>query len=90
MFSAPVIGPHSYWPGAARSSISGCTGHNSHREQASLIRRYVIGRNKHLTDAELRKSSDEPERSDGQRMPEAVLPLPSDLTLALAFRPQED
>jgi hypothetical protein len=40
----------------ARSSISGCTGHNSHREQASLIRRYVIGRNKHLTDAELRKS----------------------------------
>jgi transposase len=31
------------------------TDHNSHREQASLIRRYIIWRNTHLTDPRLRK-----------------------------------
>ena len=31
------------------------TDHNSHREQASLIRRYIAWRNSHLTDPRLRK-----------------------------------
>ena len=31
------------------------TDHNTHREQASLIRRYIIWRNSHATDPRLRK-----------------------------------
>ena len=31
------------------------TDHNSHREQASLIRRYITWRNSHTTDPRLRK-----------------------------------
>ena len=31
------------------------TDHESHREQASMIRRYIAWRNRHLTDPKLRK-----------------------------------
>jgi hypothetical protein len=31
------------------------TDHESHREQASMIRRYIAWRNRHVTDAKLRQ-----------------------------------
>ena len=31
------------------------TDHESHREQANMIRRYITWRNRHVTDPELRK-----------------------------------
>lgn len=45
------------------------TDHNTRREQASLIRRYMIWRNSHAS----AKSSNAPQSSSGPRFPYAVL-----------------
>src|SRR3954470_5617917 len=42
------------------------TDHPSHREQASMIRRYIAWRNRHTTDPKLRKVVNAPPPSNGQ------------------------
>jgi hypothetical protein len=53
------------------------TDHPSHREQTSMIRRYIIWRNSHATDPRLRRSSNARPPSNGRRLPDAVLEVPA-------------
>jgi transposase len=49
------------------------TDHQTHREQASMIRRYIAWRNRHVTDPRLRKVIRRAETSSGQRLPDPAL-----------------
>ena len=49
------------------------TDHPSHREQASMVRRCIAWRDRHITDPRLRKVVKRTETINGPRMPDAVL-----------------